>query len=82
MCLLNENQGFGYEEMLRMPAHIFMGMWGAKRRIIEERNKEQKGNDHSDVSVAGMQSQANRMMKSSMTSAPKMPHIPNIKLPR
>jgi hypothetical protein len=77
---LSEKTGFGYEEMLRMPAHFLLGLWNQKKAVFEERSKEQEkqqGKNGGSISgsmpsMSGMQSQARSMMsgmKSSMTPA-------------
>jgi hypothetical protein len=81
LCLLSENSGFSYEEMMNMPSHILLNLWNTKRTIKEEQNKEeQKAYDQS-----GAQNMQNMNPQTLMGQAkgmmPQMPKMGNFSMP-
>jgi len=77
--LLSEKTGFGYEEIMRAPAHEVIGLWGAKKEVLEERAKEQEKQNKTEgqnvPTVASVMSQAKSMQSSKTPSMPRMPSI-------
>lgn len=67
MLLLNENNGFSYEEMSRMPMEILLGFYNVKEKILEDRKKaedEERENQQVNVpSVSQIMSQARGQFK-------------------
>lgn len=64
-------------ELLKLPAHIFLGQYNELKRLIEEENEEKEGGGSSAAKspesyMSSMQSNANAMMKNA-TSNIKMP---------
>jgi hypothetical protein len=79
---LNEKNSFGYEEIMRMPAHITIGLWGQKRKILEDRSKEhEKQNGGSGSSGAVTTSSINSAM-SQVRSMQNSFKAPSVNLPR
>jgi len=82
LYLLSKETGFGYEEMMRMPSHILLSLWNAKKGVIEEQNKAEKeaydkqsnGQDLKNMNPASMMSQAKSML-------PPMPKMGNMSMP-
>ena len=77
---LNEKNSFGYEEIMRMPAHITIGLWGQKRKILEDRAKEQEKQNKTSNGSASTSS-----INSAMSQARSMQssfRAPSVNLPR
>lgn len=78
MLLLNENNGFSYEEMLRMPFEILLGFFNVKEKILEERKKaEEEAQDEQQghvPSVSSMMAQAKSSFKMPSSSSFNIPH--------
>jgi hypothetical protein len=85
LCLSSKESGFGYEEMLRMPAHILISLWTAKRNLAEEQNKaEQKAYDKQTAEQSGMMKNMNpaSMMSSAKSMMPSgMPSTGSFSIP-
>ena len=81
--LLSEKTGFGYEEMQKMPMHILMGLWNAKRGVLEDRSKEQEKQQGASSGAGQNAPNMGSMMgmaKSMMPSAPSLPSMGSFKL--
>ena len=73
MLLLNENNGFSYEEMLRMPMEILIGFYNVKEKILEERKKEEEESENQSPNVPSVSS-----LMSQARSSFKMPSASSI----
>ena len=71
--------------MMAMPAHILIGLWNQKRKVLEERIEEERKQQEKQKSESGissmpnpssMMSQAQGMM-GSMTGRMNMPNLPS-----
>jgi hypothetical protein len=72
---LSKDSGFGYEEMMKLPSHIVIGLWNTKRSLMDEENKAQ--NDAYKDQQSSQQQMPN--MSSLMGQAKGMvPPIPNM----
>lgn len=71
MCLLSDNSGFTYNEMVAMPLHVLLGLWNAKRKIAEEAKKTQSEGEGQTMDPLSLMNQAKGMM-------PQMPNMPNL----
>ena len=83
---MSEKTGFTYADMMAMPAHILIGLWNQKRKVLEERIEEerrQQENQQTNSSMPNM-STANSMMgqakniMSNPSAAMKMPSMPKV----
>jgi len=75
---LSRDCGFGYNEMMKMPTHILIGLWNAKKGVIEKENEEQKKQqDGQSSSMPNMSS----MMSQAKSSMPRMPSSGSIRTP-
>jgi hypothetical protein len=74
---LSRDCGFGYDEMMKMPTEILLGLWNVKRKTLEEEKEQEReahesqnaGSKMSVPSMSSMMSQARSMM--SGVKAPK-----------
>jgi len=78
---LSRDCGFGYAEMMAMPTHILLGLWSAKRGVLEEEAEEQKKQQQSQ-SAGGQQAPSmSSMMSQAKGMMPKTPSMPSVRMP-
>jgi hypothetical protein len=83
---MSEESGFSYSDFLKMPAHILLGLWNAKRNVVEKRNEEQKKQEKGGGAGGDVQLPANmssllgqaRGMSSGSVSMPRAPSMPSM----
>jgi len=69
--------------MMHMPTHILLGLWNAKRGVLESENEEQKKQQQTGAGTAVPS--MSQMMGQAKSMTPKVPSMPNpasFRLPR
>jgi hypothetical protein len=75
---LSKDSGFTYEEMMRMPSHILISLWNAKKGLAEEQNKAEKEAYDKQNSAAGVTNMnPTSMMNQAKGMMPSMPSMPS-----
>ena len=62
--------------MMSMPTHILIGLWNAKKGILEEENKAEQEAQQKQGGISSIPT-VSSMMNQAKSNIPRMPSIPS-----